>query len=258
MSSQPSLGQWIRYANQKYSTQSFPRWLGICGPSKRRISSRACTLPGRVAIERGADDLPVASFSTTPMETVRKLPLVVALGACLAVGAANARAILYVDIDVVAKPLTPSQQTRQGDFNLLSLGFNPATQKITAATVWFTFADDKDLVKAGPIWVPDLLDTVKEQVQIDLGTTPSPELGPVEVDIVSIVSSGLAGSLLLDLSSDGVLKYEVRQTKGDFLFVGAKLIANGEFTAVPDSGITILLMALGVLSLLGAYRSLRS
>jgi hypothetical protein len=131
----------------------------------------------------------------------------------------------YWDFDWILQKVSPSNPY-YGTFNIIPSGYNPAHQTVVSATAWFLLSDDHD--------------AAEEYVVIDLGSVAN-YFGPIEVDF-SLVGGPVTGSALLDLSADGVLSYTIRATSGDFWAKFAKLCATATPVAVPDGGMTVVLL----------------
>lgn len=172
--------------------------------------------------------------------------------------ATSARAIPYVDFNPIGVKLDDANPSYLGEFNIVDVGYNPATQRVTSATAWFAFADDV-LPWDG---LADPLDLYgnNEVVKVDLGLVNG-YFGPVEVDLATVLGGNVEGSVLLDLSSDGVLSYKINKVAGDFYIGFAKLVAEASprtANAVPDGGTTAVLLGLALLGLSAARRKMRS
>lgn len=147
----------------------------------------------------------------------------------LMASALTSRAVTYWDIDVFAEKLSGSNPTKSGIFDIttgLLGGYNPATETITAATVWFAVSDDQ------------LLDS-DEWVKFTLDGQSF--LHPIEVDL-TLASGQVLGSALVSLDATGKLSYSIQRTDGDFWALGAKLMAEAGPRAVPDGGATLMLL----------------
>ncbi|HKS38799.1 MAG TPA: hypothetical protein VJW76_16510, partial [Verrucomicrobiae bacterium] len=93
--------------------------------------------------------------------------------------ATSARAIPYVDFDVIGVKLDDSNPSYSGDFNIVGVGYNPATHEVTSASAWFAFADD--VLPWDGTDDPFDLNGNNEVVQVDLGLVNG-YFGPVEVN----------------------------------------------------------------------------
>ncbi|MEZ5276870.1 MAG: VPDSG-CTERM sorting domain-containing protein [Opitutaceae bacterium] len=138
----------------------------------------------------------------------------------------------------------------QGSFNILNDGFDPLAHFITGAKVGFSFADDGN--DAGE-WVDITLDSTKiwNDLEVD-GSHPATNFDWHVKDISGI------GILMGSLQADGKLAYTVRlqqklsdssHSREDVYLKEAKLVAWGDVRRVPDSGTTLLLLGLGLLSI---------
>jgi hypothetical protein len=187
---------------------------------------------------------------------MKLIRLKLAVMASLAISAVSAQAIQYTDLNLIGVKLDDSKPSYYGEFNIADWGYNSANQEVTSASVWFALADDATDVK-------DALDLkgYTETVKIDLGSA-SGYIGPVEVDLASLLSGAVTGSLLVDLSADGILKYTISKTSGDFYIGFAKLVADATPKApgsrVPDGGATAALLGLALLGLSAVRRKMRS
>ncbi len=162
---------------------------------------------------------------------MRKSVYITLTAASLLIASALAgKAVTYWDIDVFAEKLTSLNSTKSGTFDIttgLLGGYNPATETVTSATVWFAVSDDQ------------LLDS-DEWVQFKLNGEDF--LKPIEVDL-TLVSGQILGTALVSLDATGKLSYTIQQTgRGDFWALGAKLMAEAGPRAVPDGGATLMLL----------------
>jgi hypothetical protein len=168
---------------------------------------------------------------------------------------ASAKAVTYMDIDPVLKLLNDDYQSHTGDFNISEHGYNPSSQYVYSAKAWFFFSDDLLPLPADPLDKDGKYETV--EVTLGLGhLDPSAHLGPIEVNLGTILGGNISGDVLVDLSEDGKLTYTVDRVKGDFWFLGAKLVADaGSRTAatLSDGGTTVGLLGLALLGLFVAY-----
>lgn len=186
-----------------------------------------------------------------------------ALTGILAFGSTSAlKAIVWTDYQSGSPlaHLSEGNPTYNGQFNILTDGYNPAAHYVSSAKVWFAFADD------------DLLGDVIEQewVEIDLN---SDLFLAAEVDGSHVafdwVSGGITGNLLLTLSSIGKLDYSVTIidtqpgwrgidliNNSTYLKV-AKLKAWGDYSQVPDAGATVAFLGLGLVGLAAARKRFR-
>jgi hypothetical protein len=149
--------------------------------------------------------------------------------------------------DVWLNALNPSYT---GQFTLGS-GYNPAAETITSAFAQFTFADPFGL---------------SESLNVDLqGGQYFGSSGSFNTALV--LSGAIVGNAWGILDSTGALSYTVSITSGGFtefwltnanLTVGTTTRGNGNSNSVPDAGATSLLLALGVIGIVGAKRRFAS
>ena len=154
---------------------------------------------------------------------------VLAAGGLLFASLIPGRAVTYWDIDVFSELLSGSNPTKSGEFDIttgLLGGYDPLTQTVYSATVWFAVSDDQ------------LLDS-NEWVKFTLNGLNF--LTPIEVDL-TLVSGQVLGSALVSLDSTGTLSYTIQRTAGDFWALGAKLMAEAGPRSVPDGGTTLMLL----------------
>ena len=163
-------------------------------------------------------------------------------------GAVDVKAIPFVDSDVINVKLDNANPSYFGSFNLLGAGYNPQTHHITSATALFGFDDDLT-----PVRDPQDPQGYSEVVLVDLALGGM-HLGPVEVNFSTILGGPVLGSVLFDLSKDGILNYHIKKVSGDFYVSFARLDAEA---AVPDGGATAVLLGLGMLGLSAVSRKFR-
>lgn len=142
-----------------------------------------------------------------------------------------------------------SPRSWAGTFNLLDAGFDPLAMQIVSATVSFAFADDHF-----DQWEEFAKVIVGSQVQWDrLEVDGSHFHSPTSYDWYS---TSLSASQLEDLQ-DGVIAYSVDAQEGDFYLKEANLQAQVQLR-VPDSGMTIAMLGLGMATLLILHRQMKS
>ena len=159
----------------------------------------------------------------------RFISVALAAGCLLVLTATMGKAVPYWDIQVFSEKLSSSNPTKSGEFNIttgLLGGYDPLTETVSSATVWFAVSDDQ------------LLDS-DEWVQFTLDGLNF--LNPIEVDL-TLVSGQVSGSALVSLDSTGTLSYTIHRTEGDFWALGAKLMAQAGPRSVPDGGATLMLL----------------
>ena len=177
----------------------------------------------------------------TRKQTMKKSAYVALTATCLLITSAlTGKAVTYWDIDVFSEKLSGSNPTRADDFDIttgLLGGYDPITETIYSATVWFGLSDDR------------LLDS-DEWVEFKLDGLDF--LNPIEVDL-GLVSGQVLGQALVSLDSTGTLSYVIQRTDGDFWALGAKLMAEAKPRTVPDGGATLMLLG-GALAGIEALR----
>jgi hypothetical protein len=153
----------------------------------------------------------------------------------------SAHAVVYTDLDVfngAAGTLVNASNPLNGEFEINSQGYNSQTQQVTSAAVSFLIYDDS--LWDGP-----------ETVTIDLGS--STFIQNQEATFLFAVG-GVTGSALFDLSSDGILKFSIIANSGDFLAINGLLTAVAQPKAVPDGGMTAILLGTGFLGICALQR----
>jgi hypothetical protein len=142
--------------------------------------------------------------------------------------------------------------TSPGDF--FGDGYDPLTQTLTAAWAVFLMTDDEGLLSADGLDMFGKTETVEIFLGSELGTAFGT---PTEVGIT--FSGGTVGAIALsDLDEDGILDYSVRSTKGHFVLVNAGLKATFATRTIPDGGLTLILLGLGLFSLAIGRRLLKT
>lgn len=169
------------------------------------------------------------------------------LGFVLTLGITSAQANLYYDHDYLNVVLSPTRTTQNGTFNIAVQGYDSTAESLVWAGFAFTFLD---------------YDNREETVRISLGH---------EVSSYHHIARGfnlfgglLSGDALLDLSTDGIISYQVRWVSGDpFKLLTASLLAESAANvstppaAVPDGGTTLCLLGVGLLALGCARKRLK-
>ncbi|HAV65057.1 MAG TPA: hypothetical protein DCY13_22140 [Verrucomicrobiales bacterium] len=168
--------------------------------------------------------------------------------AALVAGLSTGSAVTIYDVNVHTEYLAAGE-TETGMFDI-SPPYNPATQTVVSASVWFFFSDD-----VNPWYDPlDPFGSHSEYVEIRLGPGSGVVLGTGEVGIFDIESGNVSGTAYVQLNSTGQLSYSVTATSGDFVFLAAKLAAHvGSNASVPDGGLTVGLLGLGLIAV-GCWR----
>lgn len=172
---------------------------------------------------------------------------------------AGAHAITISDVDIDGLDGDPdwvylksnshhSPSSWSGTFDLLDGGFDPLTMQIISATISFAFADDYDYgwefakVVVGPEANWDWL-----EVNGDHHNSPTS---------YDWYSTSLSAKQLMELQ-DGVIDYSVDARYGDFYLKEASLQAEVEIR-VPDSGMTIAMLGLGMATLAILRKQMKS
>jgi len=184
---------------------------------------------------------------------------------CLAVSA-----VPYADLQLPDKKVTAgtSQWHHEGTFDLNDPGSTTASDWRTTAAGWLGYQDIDG-------FNPDTMDATSGFVEfllIDHNFDYGVEKFRVNLDDALLVAARsfkfadwivrrISAQLLLEISETGILEYDVQATSGSFTLVGAYLEINGvhegPVTAVPDGGITVGFLGLGLVSLV-AVKRLRS
>lgn len=165
-------------------------------------------------------------------------------------GLGSANATVYSDVDDYSKLLgvdRGQQTTLYGEFNIVKgdggrldrAGFQPGCETVTCGEAWFLFVDDQFCDK-------------EEKVKVTLGSDVLKGGGFVWG--FSFLGGAISGDLLADLNADGILKYTIKATKGDFYVKQAGLIVEAHKTCVPDGGTSLALLGLGLIGLAGFGR----
>lgn len=167
-------------------------------------------------------------------------------------------AVMWTDVDLDGNEGQPHYvqlsegpwgypDTFSSEFDLTLDGFLPGTHEVLEAEVTFAFADGT---------TPD----GDEIVTIVLDLESIPELTDIEVDGSHTAgfdfysySLPVTGTLMTSLNDDGKLAYSVTITEGTAFLKEARLDARG----VPDSGSSLALLGLGLLTLFSARENLR-
>lgn len=178
---------------------------------------------------------------TKPMKLIRIASLAV-LTFGLAAGVAKAALYTdYIEHNAIVSPGNPVG----GTFDINDSGYDKSKEVITSAVAKFALRDDKN-----DRWYEPELGIVK--------------LGGAAVDgFISLTNSWaisigqqVIGSLLTDLSVDGMLKYKIVSLYGDFKLTSASLAVQTQTRAVPDGGMTLALLGAGLLGLVALRRRL--
>ena len=88
-------------------------------------------------------------------------------------------------------------------------GYNPATQMLIGAELWFAISDDLDPRRSE--WV---------RIDLETGLGLQSFLNPSELDFGPFVNGQVSGDALATLDATGTLKYFLTATSGDFWFSG--------------------------------------
>jgi hypothetical protein len=158
--------------------------------------------------------------------------------------ATNGHAVTYSDLDffngklvTTANPLTGSfqisSQDNDGFFDLV--GYNPLVEQIVDATATFSLVDDSLFWSDGP-----------EAVTINLGYTTFVDS---QAATILFAIGDVTGSALFDLQADGTLGYSIIARTGDFKAINGALLVDTRPSAVPDGGMTAMLLGIGFLGL---------
>lgn len=184
---------------------------------------------------------------------IKKMILTLTAVASLAV-TQKASANLYVDFDDLNDVFLSVTGTKSvtGWFNIANKGYDPTTEHVTGALAAFYLYDDADGIKKGESYSINL-----GQSQFSSGSSTF----NLVFGLLGLVGGPVEGSMLLDLSADGKLKYTIEATKGDFYVDWAKLIAvthpnrpNTTGNRVPDGGLTLAMLGLGCLGVAALRR----
>ena len=147
-------------------------------------------------------------------------------------------ATTWMDYDAINKTLGGRlARTYSDNFNILEDGYDPTSMEVTKASVLFTFSG---------------LGTVTIDLAQDYWKTQN-------VFIYGWAIGSLSGSILSNLSAEGVLNYSVTLNTGTAILVNATLCAEGgdRPIGVPDGSGSILLLSLGLIGLVAARKGLR-
>jgi hypothetical protein len=168
---------------------------------------------------------------------MKKLQNLFAVAALLAVGALTSNAAEYSDTDDFSPNifLGNGVNSYTSTFNLLNDGYNPATEQILSAVARFRVSDDGDFFSG-------------ETVSVTLGGVAFGSSSDFNFGSIT-VNNSVVGSVLAELSSTGILTYTVTRTAGDFYLDWADLTAQAGPRGVPDSGLPLAFLGLGLAGL---------
>lgn len=139
-------------------------------------------------------------------------------------------------------------------FNILDNGYNPATMTVTSATATFWFADDdSDGGEQVDIYVNGFKVIANQEVD---GAHPQSSFAPYSVSLNSVNDiNGLIAAL-----QDGMISYKVQllngSNGGDTYLKIAELSVTGTSRTVPDGGMTVVMLGLGMVTLVAARKRL--
>jgi hypothetical protein len=185
--------------------------------------------------------------------STRYLSTLLAIGTAIAISSLSAKAITYTDLQTFSPALffgpgTTGLDVFNGTFNILAQGYDPSLEQVISATATFRVRDNND---AGP-----------EEVTISLGGAAFDSSSSFSNGAITL-GGAVLGSVLLDLSANGLLAYTITRTQGDFFVDWANLTATAEYrstpggdnpSSVPDGGTTAALLGLAMLGMIGASR----
>ncbi|HHY86283.1 MAG TPA: VPDSG-CTERM sorting domain-containing protein [Verrucomicrobia bacterium] len=169
-------------------------------------------------------------------------------GAGLLVGAQSASALVFYDVDFPIQYVAQGE-TVTGSFNILKQGYDPSCMEIYWVGLEFLFRDDHDRFGEH-----------KEKITLTLDSTTVAEGQTLSWFLGFSLVGGIytSGTILADLSEDGILNYSITAKKGDFYLKEAGLLAKAREVEcaqrVPDAGGTLAFLGLGVAALMGAQR----
>jgi hypothetical protein len=149
---------------------------------------------------------------------------------------ASVHAITYIDTNADLVAFDSTHTTYTNNFNLLNIGYNPASETITSACAVFGFTD---------IWGG------KESFTVNLGGNLFSE---GSFSAVLLLPEVATGSALFALDETGLLTYTVTRSTGDFQLIGSALIAEASPRNVPDATASVALLGLGVIGIVAAKR----
>jgi hypothetical protein len=125
----------------------------------------------------------------------------------------------------------PTPGSYEGVLDLTNDGFNPSTMTLESSKFWFYFSDDYD--------------GYSEKLEL----TVEGDKWEDDAQVKNYTYSYGAGSVLVALQDDGKISFRVKADLGDFYFKGAKLEATGSANSVPDGGMTLAMLGLGLVGL---------
>jgi hypothetical protein len=164
----------------------------------------------------------------------------------MAFGTATSRATEYYDYENINVLLSASNPLMTGNFNIADQGYTSGAETIISADVEFVLWDSDANADGVTVSVDGL--------QIEAGRTVTQGF--------SIFGGSLVGQALLDLQEDGRIGYRIEWLSGDsFRVSAASLIAQtapNSVVGVPDGGMTLTLLGLGLVALEYGRRKLKS
>jgi len=178
------------------------------------------------------------------------------LMSALAVASITAHATQYVDTDNIGAVLSSVNTSVTGEFNIAdadgdgldTVGYDPDSETITFAVAQFTIVD----------W-----DGGSESVTVELGPNAFASSSGTFGMGFTILGGMVLGNAYVDLNADGILGYTIEWTAGTSAFTAsaasltAFTAAKSPLPSVPDGGLTVALLGMGLVSLNWLNRRLK-
>ncbi|MEZ5276867.1 MAG: hypothetical protein R3F07_10855 [Opitutaceae bacterium] len=163
----------------------------------------------------------------------------------------SAFAVTFTDVQSIGTKLSTGQSV-SGVFDIV----NPGTDSFGGYSDLGGYAPLTPITDAAAtFWLSDDGDGLGELARIDLGIIPLDWVGWLNNGSTTTIQVGAdALDFLVFLGTAGTLNWSVKSTLGDFYVRGAMLQAN----TVPDGGITLILLGLGLSGLAFGRRFMKA
>jgi hypothetical protein len=179
------------------------------------------------------------------MKRIKTIKKTLGIAAAVMMGV-SAQAVQYVDTDIIGKVLSSSAPSAGGEFNIATadgdgldiVGYQPSSESIIFAMAQFTILD----------W-----DGNFEAVEVELGSANFIAASGTFGTGFTTLSGVVSGAAYFDLNEDGIIAYTIEWVGGHaFTAIAASLnayTAPKTPTNVPDGGLTLSLLGMGLVGL---------